>query len=669
MKMITPQQRARLQQVFVAAQQARQSGNLQQSENLLQEILKQMPEAWDVHSQLGILYATTGRSKDAVKHFRLIVKANPTHAASHANYASALAESGETQEAITEFKRALALAPNLVGARIALAACLRTSGRPDEAIQNYKLALDMDKKNHAAFNGIGLAYRDLGDLPRALEGLEHAVGNAPTNAEYRLNFGVTLRKHKLLDLAATQFYEAVRLKPEWVEAIVFLAEVLQQQHRYDEAKECLEHCLQLESQNPELLERLGYVYLEKGDTAHSVGTFKKVISVYPDRYMSRLGIGRSYLLDGHSTDAATVFEKLIDDFPDDISSFLFLSGSRKFKPEDPYIPKLQALVDTTGDDEASSIGLNFSLGKIFDDCKQWDAAFACYAKGNQLRNAEYQYNFQDEEDFFDKIISTFNREFVESHRNWSVDSKLPVIIVGMPRSGTSLTEQIISSHFDVIGAGEVSYWGRIPEEIAFTLKAQTPWPGLLAEMGANNAHDLAQNYIDLLRKIAGPQATSARITDKTPHNFVQLGLIATIFPHAQIIHCKRDAMDNCLSVFFQNFDGEHPYAYDLANLGHHYKQYERLMAHWHEVLPGRIMDISYEDTIADPEFWSRKLIEHVGLEWDDSCLVPHKLERTVKTASHWQVRQPIYKTSVQRWKHYEKYLGLLKDALGYQALT
>ena len=183
-------------------------------------------------------------------------------------------------------------------------------------------------------------------------------------------------------------------------------------------------------------------------------------------------------------------------------------------------------------------------------------------------------------------------------------------------------------------------------------------------MTPDQAREIAAKYTELLRKIAGPGTNSLHITDKMPHNFVNLGLIALLFPNAPIIHCKRDALDNCLSIFFQNFAGDHPYAYDLANLGHQHKQYERLMAHWHEVLPGRIFDISYEDTIADPEFWSRQLIQHVGLQWDDACLAPHKLERTVKTASHWQVRQPIYNTSVARWKHYEQHLGPLKAALG-----
>lgn len=649
--------------MLAAAQQARQSGMNAQAEGLYRDILKQAPEAWDVQHQLAIVLATSGRAQEAAKHFRLIVKANPAHAAGHANLANALSESEQLEEAITEFRRALALDSSLVGARIALGETLRRAKHCEEAIDCYKAALDLDWVNHAAFNGLGLVCRDLDDLPRALECFEHAVGLAPKNAEYRMNFGAALRRYKLEGLAVEQFYEAVMLKPDWLEAVVLLAEVLQQQQRYDEAKECYERALQLKPADAELSERIGFVYLDMGDTKHALGEFQKVLSQHPERYMALLGLGRSHMWAGHSGAAAAALESLVEHYPDYATGYHYLADSRKFTPDDPVIPQLQALADKT-DLEDAAIALNFALGKIYDDCKQWDAAFTHYARANRLRNAQYDYQPAEQAAGYDALMSVFSREFIEAHRGLGVESALPVLIVGMPRSGTTLTEQIISSHPQVIGAGEVSFWTRAWKAVPYTLGTDQAYPECMALMTPDQAHEIAGKYTELLHKIAGPGTDPLRITDKMPHNFVQLGLIALLFPNAPIIHCKRDALDNCLSIFFQNFVGGHPYAYDLANLGHHHKQYERLMAHWHEVLPGRIFDIHYEDTIADPEYWSRKLIEHVGLQWDDVCLAPHKLERTVKTASHWQVRQPIYNTSVARWKHYEQHLGPLKAALG-----
>lgn len=663
MKSLSAQKINQLQRMVAAAQQARQSGMIQQAESLYRDVIKQAPEAWDVRQQLAMLFATTGRADEAAKQFRLIVQANPTHAASHANLATALSESDRLDEAIKEFQRALTLNPNMLAARIAFAETLRRAKRLDEAADSFKAVLDQDKVNHSAFNGLGLVYRDMGDLPRALECFEHAVGLAPKIPDYRINFGITLKRSKLNEFAAEQLHEAVKLKPNWLEAVVLLGESLQEQHRLDEAKECFERAQQIKPGEPELSERIGYLYLEMGDSRLATQLFNEVAVEYPDRYNARLGLGRAYMLGGQTKEAVSILENLVKEYPQQSPAYANLAASRKFSPEDAIIGKLQELADQASDDAPSSIPLSFALGKIFDDCKDWGNAWKYYERGNRLRNASYDYQPQKQEAKYDALISLFTREFVEEHQHLGIQDNMPIFIVGMPRSGTTLTEQIISSHPLVIGAGEVDFWHRAEHNVPHALKTRTSYPECMHQMQSEHAQQIVDRYFALLRKIAGPETNPVRITDKMPHNFVQLGLIALLFPNAPIIHCKRDAMDNCLSIYFQSFAGEHPYAYDLNNLGHHYREYERLMAHWHDVLPGRILDIQYEETIADPEFWSRKLIENVGLEWDDACLAPHKLERTVKTASHWQVRQPIYKTSVARWKHYESYLTPLKEAL------
>ncbi|MDR2875634.1 MAG: sulfotransferase [Methylobacillus sp.] len=665
MKPLSPQKIHQLQQMLRAAEQARASGMISQAEGLYRDVLKQAPEAWDVRQQFAILFAATGRSEEAAKQFRLIVQANPTHAPSHANLATALSESNQLNEAITEFQRAFALDPGLHGAKIAYAETLRRAKRCEESAAAYKSVLDGDKTNHAAFNGLGLVYRDMEDFPRALECFEYAVGLEPKNHEYRINFAAALRRATLPDLATEQFLAAIDLKPDWLEAVVLLGEVLQEQHRYDEARECFERAQQLKPGEPELSERIGFVYLDLGDSEHAIKQFSEVAAGFPGRYIARLGLGQAHLLAGHGKDAVNVLEALVEEFPEREAAYSSLASSRKFSPDDAVIGKLQNLAERINDDAESAISLNFALGKIFDDCKDWEQAWKYYEHGNRLKNAEYDdYQPEELEARLDALMSVFTREFIEAHQNLGVPDNLPVMIVGMPRSGTTLTEQIISSHPKVIGAGEVVFWTKAEENVPHTLKTQEPYPACMSLMQPEHARQLVDRYTALLRKIAGPGTDPARITDKLPHNFVQLGLIALLLPNVPIIHCKRDAMDNCLSIFFQNFGAKHNYAYDLHRLGHHYRQYERLMAHWHKVLPGRILDVQYEDTIADPEYWSRKLIDTVGLEWDDACLAPHKLERTVKTASLWQVRQPIYKTSVARWKHYEPWLEPLKKSLG-----
>jgi hypothetical protein len=246
--------------------------------------------------------------------------------------------------------------------------------------------------------------------------------------------------------------------------------------------------------------------------------------------------------------------------------------------------------------------------------------------------------------------------FAERRGVFGSPSDVPVFIVGMQRSGTTLTEQIAASHPQVYGAGELEHIRRIAGMIKIGRPEST-----VRQLTSADSLALAGDYLRKVREIGGD---ALRIVDKMPHNFQYLGLIAILFPKARIIHCTRDPMDNCVSCFTQSFTGHHGYNTDLRQLGLYYREYRRLMDHWRRVLPIPMLEIDYEEMVADQETQSRRLIDFLGLDWDPACLNFHETDRSVQTASRWQVRQPIYKTSVKRWKDYEKHLGPLKKALG-----
>lgn len=666
MKILSPEKIQQLKKMVATAQQAAGSGHFLQAEFLYKDVLKAAPQAWDVMQMLAMLYVQNRKPAEAAKYFRQIVQANPTHAPSHANLAIALSESGEHEPALKEFQRAIALDRQMeTGLQVPMAEALQGMQRYEDAIESYRRVLDVDKKHHPAFCGMARAYEALEDYPRALECYEHAVGIVPDNALYHYLFAGCLRKAKLLGLAANHYLEAAKLRSDWLDAIVVLAEVMLEQRRFDEALECLERALQLKPGNLELMERKGYVYQAMGNTDAAIALFEQVTQQNKDREMALLGLGRSHLEDGRAEKAIQYYSETLERFPDRYDAYYYLASARKYKADDPLIPVMKSLADQMTDEHEATIGLSFALGKVLDDSKQWDDAFHYYARANRLKNQQYDYQPDADITRVDRDIATFNLETLATLQKLGSTSEMPVFIVGMPRSGTTLTEQIVSSHPQVIGAGEVVFWNEAPASIPHLIgDNNAEYPDCVKHLQQEHADVITSEYLKLLNKITGAGEGITRITDKMPHNFLYLGLIASLFPKARIVHCKRDAMDNCLSIFFQSFGGLHPYAYDLENLGHHHRQYQRLMAHWHAVLPDRILDLNYEDVIADPEYWSRKLIEHVGLPWDDACLAPHKMERNVKTASLWQVRQPIYKTSVQRWKHYEAHLGPLKKALG-----
>ena len=245
----------------------------------------------------------------------------------------------------------------------------------------------------------------------------------------------------------------------------------------------------------------------------------------------------------------------------------------------------------------------------------------------------------------------FDADFLATRQGFGDDSEVPVFIVGMPRSGTTLVEQIAASHPAVFGAGERDDIGAL---------AGAQFPGGTADLDAVAAGTLARTHLERMRDLAGE---ALRITDKTPVNFLYLGLIALLFPRARIVHCRREARDVCLSCYFQNFVAGLPWATDLADLGRYHRAYRRIMDHWHQVLPLTILDVDYQDLVAAPEEGSRRIVDFLGLPWDDACLDFHRSRRTVRSAANWQVRRPIYATSVGRWKAYEPWLGPLLDAL------
>jgi hypothetical protein len=260
-----------------------------------------------------------------------------------------------------------------------------------------------------------------------------------------------------------------------------------------------------------------------------------------------------------------------------------------------------------------------------------------------------------------EAMNIFNADFFRARKNYGVSSERPVFVLGMPRSGTTLVEQVLSAHPKVYGAGELDTIGRLWRAVPDNVLGKDPLPAAVKQLTWFGAELLASRY---LQEIEKHSTDAPRVINKMPHNFEHIGFIALMFPKARIIHCKREPMDSCLSIWMQNFNDSHNYSRDLYDLGRYYALYQKLMAHWHAVSPVPILDVAYEDMLADQEGTSRRIVDFVGLEWDPRCLEFYKVDRPVLTASSWQVRQPLYKGSQERWRNYEKHLGQLQKGLG-----
>lgn len=348
------------------------------------------------------------------------------------------------------------------------------------------------------------------------------------------------------------------------------------------------------------------------------------------------------------------FNKAIELRPDLPAAWAGVAHTRKLTLADTQWFDTANAVASKNQSPSALATLYFAMGKAYDDIAKFDQAFDCYQHANRIAKtfgASYDADRQDAA--IDDICRSFSPIAFQRPRASSSPSQRPVFIVGMPRSGTSLIEQIIASHPLVFGAGELRFWNNAA--------AKCDLRRLEASLDDDTIQSLASDCLNNLGRFS---SSALRVVDKMPGNFNYLGLIHRVFPNARILHTRRHPIDTCLSIYFQNFDVELTYAKDLNDLAHYYFAYDRIMAHWKRVLPPDVLlDVPYESVVEDQEPWSRKLIEFIGLEWDDCCLDFHKTERKIGTASNWQARQPIYKTSKERWRNYEKHIGPLLPLL------
>jgi hypothetical protein len=384
-----------------------------------------------------------------------------------------------------------------------------------------------------------------------------------------------------------------------------------------------------------------------GRLADARECYEKVLRVAPHSTQALVGIGQIEALEGRFTEAEAAYRRALEIDPRASYALAALVWLRKMTPADSeWVKRAEEVAggDLMAVNEAS---LRFAIGKYYDDVGEYGRAFRSYQRANELnKQRTAPYDREDRTRFVTDVVRVFTREALTAACDGASDSARPVLVVGMPRSGTSLVEQIIASHPQAWGAGELDFW-----QIA-------------ARGHARDVPDeprrrrLAEDYLKVLTRHS---AGALRVVDKTPANSDYLGLIHAVFPRAHIIHMQRDPIDTCLSCYFHQFPPAVNYSLELADLAHYYREHRRLMDHWRSVLPANaFLEVPYAGLTADQEGWSRRIIEFIGLPWDERCLAFEKTVRPVNTASVWQVRQKMYGTSVGRWRHYEKFIGPLR---------
>lgn len=547
-----------------------------------------------------------------------------------------------------------------VNPRIREGIALQRRGNVRAAATLYAEALQERPDDPQALHYMGLAQFQLGALAEAEQLLSRSAERDPSEANTWSDLGMVRLKLDQPEESLPAFTRALELAPEHPDALNNMSQALRKLGRFAQAKALLERLVTLKPKAVPAQYALADTQNKLGEVEAAIRTFQQALKLAPDDPRIRLGLGDAYESNGKFRQARMQYLSILRRDPDNALALARLLQLRDATPEPEQIERARQLADDPATKEDGRIRLNVALGYYHDRQKQHEEAFQRLQRGYDVLARRDPFDSDGYTRAIDALIGELTADFFASAPTSGIDSERPVFVVGMPRSGTTLTEQILASHSQVAAGGELSSLLKVSYQTKELSRTGEPYPRGLKSIDTEGLAEMARRYLGDLDRIS---ENADRVTDKLPFNFMHLGVIALLFPNARIIHCRRHPLDNCLSCYFTSFADQIRFANQLDTLGRYYLDYDRLMKHWHEVLPVEIFDLQYETLIEDTEPTVRALIDHCGLPWEDACLSFHETQRAVRTPSRWQVRQPIYKGSMQRWRNYERELQPLVEIL------
>ena len=609
--------------LFDTALEHYRGGRLQQAQDECLRILRrqQRPDAMLVLAKIA---HEQKEFKEAVERYEQFLGVVPDHAQTHFHLGVVLEELGGTERAVDHYKKSIAHAGNHgdAAAYSRLAGACSKLQRWEEAIKAYRQVLAIKAEDVGTLIKLGDAFAGAKLIPDSILVYEQALALTPDNALVHSRLGSSLLIMGRVEKAFECFEQALRLRPDIIAVRIDLALALRQLGRAEEAIVPLEEAIGLRPDDEDAHIHLALTLKQLGQLEPAIERLEQLLTIRPT-------CGRAYY---------------------------HLSI---LKPNQELVPVVEKLVSDPELPKADATYCHFALGNFLDNGSFIDQAFEHFRTANRLHRETLSYDARENTQYVDRLTKIYTKEFFEGKHQFGSDSKLPVFIVGMPRSGTTLVEQILASHALVHGAGEIRACLAINHAIAQHLKYAKPDPECMSLIDRDIAAEYSARYLQELTHYC---PTAARITDKEPGNFFYIGLIKTLFPDARIINCQRNPLDNCISVFFHYFAAFQG-SFELTELGQFYRDYQRLMVHWQDVFPNEVFTLQYEELVADQERVSKQMVEYLGLEWDEKCLDFHNNDRNVMSPSNMQVRQPMYQNSIDRWKLYEKQLQPLVEVL------
>ncbi len=633
---------------------AYQSGKLDEAIERLRRAIELDGSEPLYHANLGEMCRLAGRVEDALVHGRRALALNPQNPGALSNVGIALFQLDRFAEALDHYERAVALNPNFFEAHSNRGNALRALKRLPESEAAHRRALELNPRFAQAWNNLGTVLRDLKRPEEAVEVYRKALAETPNDPDTLDNLALGLKDIDRLDEAADTLRRALTIESRNDKIHLHLGSVLIDQHKTEEAAAAAARALALNPSNHDTVNLMGRIAFERGDLPGAIAHHQRAIVLKPDLADAYNNMGNALKDLGRLAEAEQAFRTALELDPKLAGVYVNLADSRKFTEDDPHLAAMQALEHQDGLSATDRMHLDFALGKAYADLKDHGRSFGHLIAGNAQKRRRVDYDEAATMGLFDRMQAVFTRDLIAAKGGSGDPSAVPIFVLGMPRSGTTLIEQILASHADVHGAGELKILDEIVNTTGGPQDRSIPYPESVAATDGSALKAIGARYVAELRKLS---PAAKHVTDKMPSNFFFTGLIHLALPNARIIHAVRDPVDTCVSCFSKLFSAEQSHTYDLAELGRYHRRYQALMAHWHRVLPkGRLLDVRYEDVVADLEGQARRILAHCGLDWDPRCLEFHRTERPVRTASASQVRRPIYQSAIGRWRAYADYL-------------
>ena len=666
-------------------------GEINQALDAVQDLLKDYPNEPVLFNIKGACYADLGQLDVAVTNYKEAITIKPDYAKAHFNLAGSLHDLGQLEtavqsyqkaieidashteaynnignvyqelkqfdSAVQSYQKALEIKPDYVAAQYSLGNTFMELGQLEEAVKSYKAALKLKPDFVEAINNLGITFFKLHQLDDAIRSYERAIALDPDFADAHNNIGIVFSELGQLDEAIMSYKAAITLQFDYAEAHYNLGLIFHDLKRLDEATQSYKTAIAFQSNYADAHYNLGILYHDVGQLKMAIDSIKMAIKINPENADTHKYLGNTFQSNGQIDEAIKCYEKALSINPFHADAHRNLSTIKNYIHDDDQINLMQDLLLNGNLSQSDLVHINFALAKANEDLGKKDDLFKSLNEGNRLRKEELNYSLNkdlDEHSNLKRLININPSDYKESVK--FTPSKIrPIFIVGMPRSGTSLVEQILSSHQKIHGAGELSTLNNliVPIISDYILKDK--------KVTEDSYLSVRNDYLSYISRL---NVSETIITDKMPTNFRYIGFILKAFPEAKIINLNRDSRAICWSIYKSYFPGEGlGWAFNMKDLAGYYNSYIDLMTFWHQLFPRKIYDICYEDLTTNQEEETRKLLKYCELEWDDNCLNFHNNKRAVKTTSSLQVRKKMYQGSSEVWKKYESYLQPLIKVL------